>query len=304
MVMTKSQIDQYDMVLSTEKCLIENEALYADNAPLMKSKAIFSAKITELAAQIALQLINTTGLTEDKSAVRQRLEDTAFVLGAAGCGYASAIAHNDLYNRCYLTKTGLTRFKDTELVGICTDLQFTVTINMEGMAPFGISEAAIVAFKELIEKFMTVMKNPTEGIAKRATATANIARLLPEIMELLNTRLDNNMVIMSLLQPDFYSTYTNVRQIISSPTSVMSLTTTVLDEVDQAPVANVKIEIVGENIHRTSSPRGYNTIINLTEGNHKLTTSHPNYATQTVDFTVVSGETTELLVLLKKAGVG
>lgn len=33
--MTKSQIDQYDMVLSTEKCLIENEALYADNVPLM-----------------------------------------------------------------------------------------------------------------------------------------------------------------------------------------------------------------------------------------------------------------------------
>ncbi len=298
--MTKTQIDQYDMVLSTEKHLNDNAALFAANAPLVASKTIFSTKISKIAAQVATQLVNTTGLTVDKDGVRQKLEDKAFVIGAACCSYASANANSDLFSRCQLTKTDLTRFRDAELVGVCTNLHVTASGIAAALVPYGVTATVLSDFLSLVTAFSTVMKNPTEGIAKRATATANIATLMPEILDFLTTRLDNDMVSMSLSQPDFYSTYSNVRLINSSPTSVMSLTTTMLDEADQTPIANVAIEIVGENIHRTSSPRGYNTIVNLTEGSHKLTASHPNYETKTVDFTIVSGETTELVVLLKK----
>jgi hypothetical protein len=47
------------------------------------------------------------------------------------------------------------------------------------------------------------------------------------------------------------------------------------------------------------SERGYNTVINLVSGSHKITVMHPKYETQSQEFTVVAGETTELVILMK-----
>jgi hypothetical protein len=103
---------------------------------------------------------------------------------------------------------------------------------------------------------------------------------------------------MTATQPNFVSVYENVRLINSSPTTSLSLTITVLDEATNTPIPNVDLEIVGENITRKSSARGYNTVLNLTAGNHSIKATHPNYVTKTESFTIVAGETTELVVLL------
>jgi hypothetical protein len=297
--MKKDQIDQYDMVLSTEKHLKENATLWVGNAPLAASKNLLSNKITELAVQVALQLVNPTGLTEEKNRMRQTLEDQTFVIGSACCSYASATAKPDLYNRCHYTKTDLMRYRDAELLGICTNMQSDAVANGAALVVYGISTPVLTNYQAAITAYSVSMKNPTEALAKRTTATAQIAIQLPKILEIISTRLDNDIVSMSLTQPAFVETYYNVRAINNSATTTLSLTVTVLEETTNEPIPNADLEIVGENITRKSSDRGYNTIKNLVSGSHHLKVSHPNYEMQTLNFTVVSGETTELVVLMK-----
>jgi Carboxypeptidase regulatory-like domain len=296
--MLKQQIDQYDMILSTEKHLLDHEGLWVSSTPIVATKEVLNAKINELSKQVAIQLINSTGITAEKDDKRHWLESLSMIVSAACCGYASANNNTDLYNKCKYAKTDLVRFRDAELVGICTNLYNDTLANASALVPHGITKEVLVGYQDAITAFSTVMKNPTEAIGQRATATAQIAVLLPEIMTVLTTRLDNDVVALSLSQPDFVSTYTNVRAISSTGNTTLSLTTTMLDATTGLPVPNVTVTIVGENITRKSSVRGYNTILNLTQGDHELTVSHPNYTTQSHKFSVVNGETTEVVMKL------
>ncbi|MFN8283385.1 MAG: hypothetical protein U0U67_09240 [Chitinophagales bacterium] len=296
--MLKEQIDQYDMLLTVEKHFNDNIGIFTAGSPILATKTLFSSKITALAAQIAIQLINPTGLTEDKNNARAALENQAFILGAACCSYASANNKPDLYNRCDYTITDLRRFRDAELIGICTNLLADATANAAALVPFKVIPATLTNFQAAITAFSNVMKTPTEGIAKRTVATAKIAELLPQILELVEERLDKDVIAYTTTNPAFVEVYNTVRLINSSPTSTLSLTITVLEAVNHTPIPNVQLEIIGEGITRKTSERGYSTIINLVSGTHTIKTNHPNYQPLEQSFTVVSGETTELVLLL------
>ena len=294
--MQKTQIDQYDMLLSVENHFEDNSAKWNTNVPLTNAKTDFSARLTELATQVALQLENPTGATAEKAAAREMLEGMAFRISAAVRGYAAQATLKDLYRRVDFSKTDLVRFRDAELVGVVSNLAEDAQSVVTELADFGVDAAAIEALQTAKTTFGALMKNPTEAIAKRKAATDKIATLLPPLMDFLTTRMDNLMVAISAAQPEFVDIYHNVRAINETGVNPLSVTITTLEAGTQQPIANAQLEIVGEGITRVSSERGYNTVQNLAAGPHDLSATHPNFEPQTLHFTVVSGETTELLV--------
>lgn len=71
--MIKPQIDQYDMLLSVENHFDDQPTAWSGNAPIAASKTLLSAKIDEIAVQVALQLVNPTGITAEKNQIRNSL---------------------------------------------------------------------------------------------------------------------------------------------------------------------------------------------------------------------------------------
>ncbi len=108
--------------------------------------------------------------------------------------------------------------------------------------------------------------------------------------------MDNLIVTIRTSQPEFVDIYNDVRTINDSAVNPLSPTITTLEAGTKMPIANAQLEIVGEGITRVSSERGYNTVQNLVGGPHDVVATRPNFVTQTVHFTVVSVETTELVV--------
>jgi hypothetical protein len=298
--MIKIQIDQYDMVLTTEKHLEKNAGLFASNASLVASKDLLRSKITELKAQIALQLINPKGIAIEKRASRKALEAQAFVLGSACCGYASANAYADLYRRCRYTKSDLLHFRDAELVGICINLKEDVTGHFAALAPYNVNAVMLADFQTAIAKFSEMIPNPLEAVAKKKAATLQIDLLLREILNVLKVRLDNDIVSMGLSHPEFVATYFNARALNKTRTTKRSLVVKTLDATNNMPIPDVDLEIIGKGIRRKSGENGHNRIQNLVSGSHHLRVSHPDYNLQKLNFTIVSGETTELSVLMHK----
>lgn len=294
--MEKRQIDQYDMILSVENHFEDNATLWNTNVPLAAAKTEFSTKITALAAQVALQLQNPTGATAVKDAARAYLETFSFRVAAAARGYSSQADLKDLYRRVDFSKTDFVRFRDAELVGVVSNLVQDLQPVAVELEPFGVNADTLEDLDVAKTDFGTLMKNPTAAIGRRKAATDRIAELLPPLMDFLVTRMDNLMVAISTTQPQFVDIYTNVRTINDTATNPLSLTITTLEAGTSVPIANAQLEIVGEGITRVSSERGYNTVQNLVAGPHDVMVTHPNFVTQTVRFTVVSGETTELVV--------
>jgi len=300
--MIKTQIDQYDMLLAVENHFDDHLTLWNTNAPITATKTLISSKIDALAEQVALQLLNPTGVTIDKNNARINLENQVFTLSSALSGYANISNKMELYQKVRYTKTDLVRYRDAELLGIATNLHRDATTELGNLAAYGVNASVLANFLTAINTFGTVMKNPTEAIAKRKSATEKIAIMLPEIIELLTNRMDHLVVMLQATQSAFVSTYNNVRALNSTAVNPLSLTITCLNKATNEPIPNVQLEIVGEGINRISSERGYNTIQNLVSGSHQISATHPNFKTQTLTFNIVSGETTELVIELETEG--
>jgi len=300
--MIKTQIDQYDMLLAVENHFDDHLTLWNTNAPITATKTLISSKIDALAEQVALQLLNPTGVTIDKNNARINLENQVFTLSSALSGYANISNKMELYQKVRYTKSDLVHFRDAELLGVATNLHRDATTELGNLAAYGVNATVLTNFLTAINTFGTVMKNPTEAIAKRKSATEKIAIMLPEIIELLTNRMDHLVVMLQATQSAFVSTYNNVRALNSTAVNPLSLTITCLNKATNEPIPNVQLEIVGEGINRISSERGYNTIQNLVSGSHQISATHPNFKTQTLTFNIVSGETTELVIELETEG--
>lgn len=295
-VMLKNQIDQYDMLLTVENHFNDNVPMWNTNIPITTAKTEFSTKLTALATQVALQLVNPTGATAEKAAARENLEAFAFRISAAVRGYAAQTDKKDLYQRFDYAKTEFTHFREAELVGVVSNMIQDALPIADELENYGVNGDTLEELGVAKTTFGNLMKNPSEAIAKRKAATDKIATLLPPLMDFLTTRMDNLMVAISAAQPEFVDIYHNVRAINETGVNPLSVTITTLEAGTQQPIANAQLEIVGEGITRVSSERGYNTVQNLAAGPHDLSAAHPNFEPQTLHFTVVSGETTELLV--------
>jgi len=300
--MKKLQIDQYDMILSVENHFDDNPVLWTGHAPLSDTKTLFSGKVNFLSEQVALQLLNPKGITIEKANTRTLLEKKAFQLISKVCGYAAISNKTELYKRVYCTKSQLSIFREAELLGVVTNLYQDALAELPNLVPYGVTEEILDSLNEHTTTFGRQMKKPTAAIAKRKSATLKIAALLPEIIEILDNRFDNLVVGLEEEQPLFVQVYKNVRALNSTGINPLSLTVLVLDSKTNLPVPNVNIEIASAGITRLSTQRGYNRVQNLVAGNHSLVAKHPNYETQTVKFTVVNSETTELVILFEKHG--
>jgi hypothetical protein len=296
--MTKEQIDIYDMGLAVQNHFDDNPSPWAGNVPLTAAKATLDAKLSTIAQQHAIQLVNPTGITDNKEIIREILETQAYTLSSGISGYASVINNQDLYNRTHYTKTDLLHFREAELLGVCVNLHKDATTELANLTPYGIVAATLTAFTTAMNNFSAIMKNPIEATAKRKAATEKIAVLIPELSNFLNTTMDNLVVALTTTQAQFVDIYHNVRLINSSPTNSWSLTTTVLDSTTEQPVAGAEIHLVEENINRTTGASGFNTYINLAAGDHTIEVTHPNYQPQTLTTTILDGQTTELAIML------
>ena len=300
-IMEKHQIDQYDMLLSVENHFDDNTTPWTGNVPLAADKTLLSQKIDQLQLQVISQLLATTGVTADKDAARALLEALCFTQSSAISGYAGLNNLNTLYDKCSFTKTDLLHFRDTELLGVATILYNEAggTTVLASLANWGIATGTQTTLLNAINAFSGIMKNPTEAIGKRATATDNIAAMLPDIITVLTRRMDNDIVAIAAAQPDFVSTYNIVRAIQDSPTTTLSLQVTVLEQGTNTVLSNVQVVISPENIQRTTSIRGVCRVINLPGGIHTITAAHPGHLPKTQNFVTVNGETTELVVVME-----
>jgi hypothetical protein len=294
--MEKNQIDQYDMLLSTENHFDDNTAIWTTNVPIATAKTLFTSKIKAIGEQYAIQLLNTAGVTETKDANRQILEEQAFIIAAAVSGYANAVGKKDLYRVTNFTKSDLVHFRDATLLGECVNINREAGNEIANLAPYGVLPATLTAFGTAMTNFSTSMKNPTGAIGRRKEATDKLAILIPDAIEFLNMRMDKLVVALTATQPAFVGIYNNVRAINSSPTNTISLTTTCINSVTTLPIQKVKLSIVGENLDRVSNESGSNVFQNIPEGTHTLVATLGGYNDYTIDFVVVSGLTTELAI--------
>jgi len=295
--MKKVQIDQYDMLLAVEDHFDVNASDWTSNIPISDAKTALSGQIDALTTEIGLQLQKSTGVTEDKAALRNDLEEKGFILSAALSSYAATNpGMKEMYRNVHFPKSDFPKFREAELIDNISHLNDEAVKVIENLAPYGVTEATLTELLVANDAFRKIKNKPKEVISNRKDATDDIGVMLRQAVSLLDDQMDSLVEMLRATYPQFVSVYFNERHTHSTGHHAFSLTITTLDANTNAPLAKADIEIIGKGIKRVSSDRGYNRVQNLQQGNYQLSISRPGFASQVIPFIIISGETTQLVI--------
>jgi len=299
--MIKVQVDQYNMLLAVETHFDINAPIWTSNIPVSDAKTALSATIDQITAAATVQRRNSAGATLDKTALRTALEEKGFFVSSALGAYGSVNQGQDqVFKGLVITKNDFNRFRGGDLLLFIDDLKAAATSVVENLEPYGVTPATLTALMAARVAFHDILKLPGEVTLNRKNATDVIPVLLHEAISMLDNTMDKLMDMLRTAQPEFVNVYFLGRKIHSIGVHTMSLEILTLNANNNTPLVDAHLEVVGKGIKRKSSKSGQNRIQNLLEGNYTLSVSRLNFVSQMIPFTILSGETTQLVIELEE----
>jgi hypothetical protein len=297
--MNKEQEDKLNMYQAADSVLQTNSAVWITNVPFSAAVTALEDGIDEIENKRDQQELNITGITEDKSNRRQKLEDDTYTMGNIIVFYASTSNNRELLKQVKFGRSELSKARDNELPGMADQVQAAAAANALALAPFGITPAMITTHQATIDDFVLYISKPRAALANTSAATEEIPSVFKDIDKILEEQLDMGMELYHVSDNDFYTTYFNSRIIVNSPTKTRALEVHVKDSISGKPIEHVKVNIDG-TIHRRSSTLGNIRVQDLTEGTHHLEAIIDGHAIINIDFIVINGETTKLELSMVK----
>jgi len=295
--MNKIQLENYRMLGTIQNHFESHPEIWASNVLIADAKAKLSAKIGQIDQAGRIQMENSTGATIGKAKLRVELEKKGFFVSTVLSAYANINPGPEPLNkRLQITKYRFTKFRESDLLVAIDELNAAATPIIASLAPYGVTQDTLMELMEAKIAFFNMMNLPDDITATRKNATIMIAQLLREAIELLKSRMDFLMEALRYTETQFFNIYFYERAIHHIGVRKMSLVITTLQANDSAPLAKAEIEVVGHGIKRKSGQSGMNRVQNLKEGHYTLSVTRAGFVPQKIPFSVVHGETTQIVV--------
>lgn len=249
------------------------------------------------------QLVDNSGNTKKKNELRNEL--TSITLGISKKIYAYAVYKNldELKSKSKYVKSDFTKVEQNEFIDLCViiyDLGKSILTELES---FGISSTDYDIFKSKIDLFKEKLPltTKTKVIGKETTGIIN-----DSFTETDNyiTEMDALVEVISDSNPVIYKSYKESRKLINVGVTTLAFKAKVLDAESKTGVANAKVSMhnneSGEKINKKSSPKGGIKINNMSKGVFEIKVEKLGYKTQNLSVNIITGETTEVEILLEK----
>jgi hypothetical protein len=297
--MKKHQSDILKMYSSTYAVLQKFNSVWNTNVPFSDAVDALLDFIETINNLHTIQTQDNKGITADKKNTRRKLEARAFNISRTVVFYATVTENNKLYTQAYFPRSRFTLARDNELGGICKQVHKAASDNAAALLPYGLTAAMLNDLNVLISDFTSYISRPSGARIDRKEATAEMKKTFKAADALLKNQLDNGMELYSSSNKDFFTQYTKARIIVNSGTQTRALKISFFEENSNVILAGVKSKVSGKSI-RPSGRKGINFVQHLEEGSHSIESTLEGYEAATAEFNIVKGETTKLIVKLKK----
>jgi hypothetical protein len=213
--MTQDQENVTSMMETTLTFLDENNSVWsgkvAFTAAVNKAKAGVAA-IREAAAR---QESPTGGISEEKAALRIKLEDLVLEIGDSAAAFASESANADLAADVHVSRSSLDQAQDDNLVQIAERVRDAATAHVGQLKDYQVENAEITALSEAITAFAGMKTAPRTAIASKSGATRSIASMVQSTRSVFRNQLDKLMTRFRRTHPEFYAGYFTARVIVN-----------------------------------------------------------------------------------------
>lgn len=249
--MTDAQSNNLDMYLVVQDFYQDNQAIIDTVLARANAFAQLNANITAINQQAAGQSTNTTGVAQDKSALRDTLDNITAATLATAKAWANANSNNTLAAEFDYSLSEIQRIKDDTMQAFCDHRIQLINDNLAALVDYGIDAAAITAWQDALNAYTAVLESPRQAINTRALHTQNLKTLFSATSELFTEQLDPLMLRFKQENPPIYAAYKQARIVInrrsggtdSNQPNTITITGNVANADTTAPIQNATVTI-------------------------------------------------------------
>ena len=130
------------------------------------------------------------GATDEKAAAWEALEESLIELADTLAAFAAKTANPDLTARVELTRSGIAKLSDDNLVKTSRRIEAAAAENLAALADYSVTPGRITELGTLRDAFSALKAAPRTAIASRVGAPATLPDLFDAANRILRDRLD------------------------------------------------------------------------------------------------------------------
>ena len=190
-----------------------NHEVWKNYLPFVRSYNAFVELIPLIEQNRDLQMIDISGVTEDKAAMRTNLVERAWFISQRLQSFASVTGNDSLLRSIKVSISTLNRSSDTSLIGRAIIIHQKASENISSLEPYGVTQQHVDELEATTGHFTTTLSSIKDAQSARTTATSALKRLFSEASGILRQRLDIDAHYFKNINTDFYKQYITVRGI-------------------------------------------------------------------------------------------
>lgn len=210
--MNKKILEKHDMFTNVKEVFGAHMGTIDTVTALKAQVASFQADYSLLDGMMQPLLLDSKGHAKAKANAKEQLSK----IGATVCGAIRSLAkdQNDpvLFAKANYSPSALLQSRSTELQQIGQALYDLANSHAAQLVPYGIDNATLEAFKAAVDKFAELSPKVREVRIDNKTLLAQLKAKIKDMNNLLRNKIDNSIVVMELISPEFFELYFNARR--------------------------------------------------------------------------------------------
>jgi hypothetical protein len=265
-----------------EKFCTDNSLIWSFLVAFGTAMTALRLKINSIYSTESRQEENNKGVTRTKAEIKEELANSTVAVSNAMQAFAESINNQTLftqmgvsYSTIYYSKNEVA-ISSAELV-----LNKVNSYPIATLEPFGISQPVVDMLTEIITRYKTVAPSTRNVVTSKTVLTNNLEQLVNEGNLIMRKNLLKLGRQFKATHPNFYDGMVFNAKVIRNNIHA-KIRLTVKDEITNAPLTGVLVEIVGTPLKGMTDMDGKCTITKISEGLKTVELKKTNFAVYTI----------------------
>jgi len=206
-----NKLNSYNDIIAV---LSSNQPVYEVYPVIKLAVENFNAIINQIKNIATQSAIDNTGITEQKTVVKEKLSNLAVELAASASAYAVDLNDREMEAALDFSYSDIRHARDNDTISITSAIYNELAEHNGKLADYLVTNDDKSALKKLIDDFEKVSKNVGLHNSQSVSDTKKLCLLIKEADAVLTNKLDRLLMRLRRKAPSFYNAYINARNSI------------------------------------------------------------------------------------------